>query len=134
MSENPKMPMTLEELDGDGLSLTGERLFGMTVRAYVAESEFGGGHFATHWSTLPVHRNPVRLFTETDVASIVEENRRLREALQKAISTLDSYADPTGYTDGYGELLPADAVQHEGLLAKETADFCRAALSQGTQP
>lgn len=50
-------------------------------------------------------------------------------ALQKAESVLVTYADPTGYTDAYGEQHPADAVQHEGLLAQEALDVVRSALS-----
>lgn len=53
----------------------------------------------------------------------------LRELLEKALTVLDSYADPTGYTDQYGEVLPADAEVHEGLLARDTAAEIRAALA-----
>lgn len=54
---------------------------------------------------------------------------KLRDLLEEALAVLDGYADPTGYTDNYGEQLPADAVQHQGLLAKATAEKIRAALA-----
>lgn len=62
-----------------------------------------------------------------DAEAVIE---RLAKALQKAETVLEVYADPTGYTDGYGDPVPADAVQHEGLLAKEALEVVRAALSK----
>lgn len=57
------------------------------------------------------------------------EVKRLRGLLDVALDALDSYADPTGYTDNNGEQLAPDEVVHQGLLAKETAANLRAALA-----
>jgi len=54
---------------------------------------------------------------------------RMRGLLEEVLTVLDGYADPTGYTDRYGDPLPADAELHEGLLAKATAERIRAALA-----
>jgi hypothetical protein len=66
------------------------------------------------------------LYPQPASTALVE---RLTSALLKAEEVLANYADPTGYTDGYGDLVPADAVQHEGLLAQEALDVVRSALS-----
>jgi hypothetical protein len=47
-------------------TISGETYMGMPVAAYIADTEYGG-EFATHWSTIPEHRNPERLFREKDV-------------------------------------------------------------------
>lgn len=58
------------------------------------------------------------------------ERARVAEAsINEALTTLDIYADPTGYTDRYGDQVPADAVRHPGLLAKDTAAKIRATLA-----
>lgn len=57
------------------------------------------------------------------------EVERLRGLLDVALDALDSYADPTGYTDSNGEQLPLDEEVHQGLLASETAGGIRAALA-----
>jgi hypothetical protein len=44
----------------------GETLFNMPVAAYMQDTEFGGV-FATHWSTIPKHHDPIRLFSEGEV-------------------------------------------------------------------
>lgn len=79
----------------------------------------------------PASRTNVGTMLERTLAA-ENEVIGLRAAIDKAISVLDNYADPTGYTDGYGETLPADAVQHEGLLAKDAATMLRAALATAT--
>ncbi len=56
----------------------------------------------------------------------------LRALLDHALSVLDNYADPTGYTDNNGEQLSADESSHPGILAQECAAETRAALSQST--
>jgi len=56
------------------------------------------------------------------------------ELLGKALAALDNYADPTGYTDGNGEQLDANAEVHEGLLAKSVAAEIRAALAAAPEP
>ncbi len=59
----------------------------------------------------------------------------LRPLLDKALATLENYADPTGYMDEYGEARQADAELHEGLLAQTTVNEIRAALaSPPTEP
>jgi hypothetical protein len=57
----------------------------------------------------------------------------LRGLIDEALTVLDIYADPTGYTDRYGDQVPADAERHEGLLAKDTAAKIRAALAAAEQ-
>lgn len=51
-------------------TLSGETVFGIPVAAYMEHTEFGS-KFATHWSTIPKHKNPVRLFSEHDVSTIL---------------------------------------------------------------
>ena len=63
------MPM---HSDKEGRYLCGENYLGMPVTAYVSYDEYDGG-FTTHWSTLPEHRNPVRLFSEHDVKAFRDE-------------------------------------------------------------
>lgn len=58
-----------------------------------------------------------------------QEPVALTELLGKALTALDTYADPTGYTDSNGEQLGAKAEVHQGLLAKFVAAEIRAALS-----
>lgn len=66
------------------------------------------------------------LVPSTPAESRCEE---LVKALEEALEVFEIYADPTGYTDGHGDLWPSDAEQHEGLLAKGAADKIRAALA-----
>jgi hypothetical protein len=63
---------------------------------------------------------------DTDAAQSTTE--RLARALEKVEATLEAYADPTGYTDNYGEQLPADTEMHEGLAAAAALVDVRAAL------
>lgn len=57
----------------DGKFLSHEIFMGMKVAAYRAVSRHGeeyGYQFATHWSTIPDHQNPVRLFSENDIKKL----------------------------------------------------------------
>ncbi len=45
---------------------------------------------------------------------------KMRELLNRARSTLESYADPSGYTDNEGEPFTADDAHHPGALAAAT--------------
>lgn len=82
----------------------------------------------------------IYLATEASVADDIKpklliaaaEIEVLRGLVKQALDVLDGYADPTSYTDVYGEPLPADAKHHEGELAKATAASIRAALSTPT--
>jgi hypothetical protein len=61
-------------------------------------------------------------------------SQHLRALLEEALSTLDTYSDPTSYNDGMGEMLEADTKDHPGLLAQATAAKIRAALTTEGQP
>ena len=52
----------------------------------------------------------------------------LEAALSEAERTLENYADPTGYTDNFGDQYEPDEGVHPGLLAAETLRVVRAAL------
>jgi hypothetical protein len=77
------MEMHVSDLKTDGFAMTGERYLGMTVIAYYAVEDIEGVgetyRFASHWSTLPEHRNPVRLFDEYQIKDI----RNLRHILNE---------------------------------------------------
>lgn len=83
----------------------------------------------------------IYIATESSVADDVspkliiaaEEIKVLRGLVSQALDVLDRYADPTSYTDVYGDPLPADAKHHEGELAKATAASIRASLSTPTK-
>jgi len=75
-------------------------------------------------------RGPVQLYPAAAFELAEPARSDLHDLLEEALSVLDGYADPTGYTDNYGEQLPADAVQHQGLLAKATVEKIRAALAK----
>jgi|GEM_PF-5368604 hypothetical protein len=84
-------------------------------------------HRTTGYEMRPLFAHPP-LREGEDSAEVV----RLRGLLDVALDALDSYADPTGYTDNNGEQLAPDEVVHQGLLAKETAANLRSALT--TEP
>lgn len=75
--------------------------------------------------------SPRTSFDDFEQAEIYKAMRAADPLFQKALTTLESYADPTGYTDSNGDQLPADEEVHQGLLAKETAAYLLAA-SAGT--
>lgn len=59
-------------------TLTHEYRWGIQVKAYMAENEYNG-RFATHWSTIPDHLNPIRLFSEQDVERLLNEAQKPKE-------------------------------------------------------
>ena len=59
-------------------------------------------------------------------AEVMEE---VRKVLREAVSTLECYADPSGYADGFDEPYGSEET-HPGLLAESTLKAVRALLSR----
>lgn len=102
-----------------------------SVISYDGPREYGTYHMGGEASLEVARLLSSALVASTPPAPVSSESVEvdLIALLGKALSTLDTYADPTGYTDGYGELLPADAVEHEGSLAASVAREIRAAIT-----
>jgi len=111
-----------------------KQMFARSLEAYLSET----GQRRTPSPQSQTHVNGERKFCDfpnCDCSSGAAERcshppaTNLRALLDKALTVLDTYADPTGYTDRYGEVLSADAEVHEGLLARDIAKEIRAELS-----
>lgn len=87
---------------------------------YLAKDNKGQWHYLNHAGTWQGYAGPLT-------------QEPLQALLTDVLRVLDSYADPTSYLDSNGEYLPADAVLHDGLLAKDTAAKVRAALSKSSE-
>ena len=67
-----------------------------------------------------MHQRAMRAETALDSA---------RKVIEEARDVLANYADPTGYTDCFGEPLTSGDDPHPGLLAEEARYICDAWLS-----
>ena len=85
-----------QEPVADGRTISGEICMGMPVAAYMADSRHGpqfNSQFATHWSTIPEHEKPERLFRESDVrgrlATPPDAAAEIERLLRRCLSVID---------------------------------------------
>jgi hypothetical protein len=123
-------------VEADGLDLSGETYLGMRVAAWMGEKPSGFtapssttiATYADHWSTIPAHENPKRLFSEDDVrprlCALQEGVASLKAERDQAREHLEAIAEMVGESDDVGatwESVQAVIDERDALSARVRA-------------